>query len=494
MEHPPRPMASPKTGPSTSLVLTIVCLGVFSTALDQTVVVTALPSVMLDIKIPLADIDRASWIITGYLLGYTAAMPLFGRISDVYGYRLVYQASLVIFSVGSLLVALASSLEWTVAARVIQAIGGGATVPISMAMVSQVMPPGRRGLGMGMVGAAAEAGSMLGPLYGGAIIHLLGWRWIFWLDIPQSALLIAAFALLRNHKNEGLRVDYLGSALLAAALTVLSVALSRRETFTLTSAVPYLLVGLSALLFLVLVVVERRTAQPLLATFLFRSWAFIAANVTQLLVGVALIMALVNIPLMANTVMGKEPLAGGLHLIRLTGAIPLGAVAGGYLIGRLGIRPVTVAGLALMALGLFFMGRWEIDVGEPWLTLHLATGGLGFGLVIAPIMVTALGPAPEDYRGTAASLVTVSRMVGMALGLAALSAWGVEHLHGLTAGLELPLPVQGETAEALRTRQVEYQEALSEAGLTLFRDFFRVAAVISLAAIIPALGMRHAER
>ncbi len=491
MELSPRPTASLRAGPSTPLVLAIVCLGVFSTALDQTVVVTALPSVMLDIKIPLADIDRASWIITGYLLGYTAAMPLFGRISDVYGYRLVYQASLVIFSVGSLLVALASNLEWMVGARVIQAIGGGATVPIGMAIVSQVMPPGRRALGLGMVGAAAEAGSMLGPLYGGAIIHLLGWRWIFWLDIPQSALLIAAFALLRNHKNEGLRVDYLGGILLAAALTVLSIALSRRETFTLTSAVPYLLVGLAALLFLVLVVVERRTLQPLLATFLFRSGAFIAANVTQLLVGVALIMALVNIPLMANTIMGKEPLAGGLHLMRLTGAIPVGALAGGYLIGRLGIRPVTVAGLALIALGLFFMGRWEIDVGEPWLTLHLVTGGLGFGLVIAPIMATALGPASEDYRGTAASLVTVSRMVGMALGLAALSAWGVEHFQGLTSGLELPLPVQGETSEALRVRQVEYQAALSEAGLTLFQDFFRVAAIISLAAIIPTLGMRQ---
>lgn len=174
-----------RTGSSAPLVLTIVCLGVFSTALDQTVVVTALPSVMLDIKVPLTKIDQASWIITGYLLGYTVAMPLVGRISDVYGRARIFQVSLVLFAVGSLLVALASNLPEIIAARVIQAVGGGATVPIGMAIAISVMPPGRRGLAVGLVGAAAEAGSMMGPLYGGTIIDLLSWRWIFWLDMPQ---------------------------------------------------------------------------------------------------------------------------------------------------------------------------------------------------------------------------------------------------------------------------------------------------------------------
>ena len=482
------------TAPSGTVVLTIVCLGVFSTALDQTVVVTALPSVMLDLKIPLTEIDRASWIITGYLLGYTVAMPLVGRISDVYGYARVYQASLLIFSVGSLLVALASNLPWMVGARVIQAVGGGATVPISMALAIGSVPLGRRALAVGLVGAAAEAGSMIGPLYGGAIIHAMGWRWIFWLDIPQSALLIGALALLRNQRSIGARVDYLGGALLAGALAVLTIALSRREVFTVSSGTPYLLAALGVFLVVVLAIVERRTWQPLLAPFLFRSMSFITANATQSLVGVALIMAMVNVPLMTNTVMGKEPLEGGLQLMRLTGAIPVGAVAGAYLLGKLGVRSVTVAGLGLTASAFFLMSNWEADIGDPWLTLHLVTGGLGFGLVIAPIMVTALSAASEDYWGTAASLVTVSRMVGMALGLAALSAWGVEHFQALTAGLELPLPMQGETAEALRGRQAEYESGLLQAGVSLFQDFFRVAAFISLAAIIPALAMRPSRR
>ena len=184
-------------GASAPLVLAIVCLGVFTTALDQTVVVTALPSVMLDLKIPLSEIDDASWIITGYLLGYTVAMPLVGRISDVYGYVRIYQVSLLLFGLGSILVALASNLTEMVGARVIQAVGGGATVPISMAIAASVMPPGRRGLALGLV-AAAEAGSVLGPLYGGSIIQLLGWRWIFWLDVPQTAVLVALLFLLHN--------------------------------------------------------------------------------------------------------------------------------------------------------------------------------------------------------------------------------------------------------------------------------------------------------
>ena len=140
------------------------------------------------------------------------------------------------------------------------------------------------------------------------------------------------------------------------------------------------------------------------------------------------------------------------------------------------------------------MSGWEIDVREPWLTLHLVTAGVGFGLVIAPIMVTALSAATEDYWGTTASLVTVSRMVGMALGLAALSAWGMEHFQGRTAGLELPLGVGGESAQQLQMEREEYQTALSQAGLTLFRDFFRVAGALALVAFIPALGMKLTRR
>ena len=475
---------------SASLGLLIVGLGAFVTALDQTVVVTALPEVMLDLKVPVVELDRVSWVVTAYLLGYTAVMPLMGRLADVYGLPRVYRGGLVVFAVGTSLVAISPDLEWMIGARVVQAIGGGATLPIGIAIAFTLLPPHRRGLAVGVVVAAAEAGSMLGPAYGGAIVELSSWRWIFWLNVPQSAVIFLALLWIPNRPQPGERVDYLGGALIALTLLVLSLALSREGLFTFTSPTPFLLIVVGLGLALAVLVVERRSLQPLLAPFLFRSRAFLTANATQLLEGVAFIIALVTVPLMANTVMGKDPLTGAWWLLRLTAAIPVGAVAGGFAVGYLGVRPVTILGLGLAAVGLFLVGTWDLDIGEPWLTVHLMIAGAGFGLNNAPIMTRALGSAGDQYRGTAASLVTVSRMIGMALGLAALSVWGVEHFQVLTTGLELPIQQPGETGEALLARLAEYNTSLNDAGLDLFRNFFHIAAGVCLAAIVPALLMR----
>ena len=487
-------MTGERGTPPAPLVLTIVGLGAFVTALDQTVVVTALPSVMLDLKIPFTQLDRVSWIITSYLLGYTVAMPLIGRLGDVYGYARVYQVSLVVFTVGTCLVAVSSSLEWMVGARVIQAVGGGATVPIGMAIASNALPRRQQGLALGIVGASAEAGSMLGPAYGGAIVELLNWRWIFWLNVPQSALLFLGLMWLPSRRDLQSRVDYLGGALLVATLAVLSLALSQGGVFTLSSAKPFIIGAPVLVLGAALALQERRSCQPLLAPLFFRSRAFLAANLAQLLVGVSLIIAMVTVPLMANTVMAKPPFTGALWLLRLTVLIPVGAVLGGLALPMVGVRAVTVAGLAMVALGLFLASTWDMGVTEPQLTLHLAAAGFGFGLVIAPIATRAINAVPEDYRGTAASLVVVARMLGMTLGLAALSAWGVEHFQVLTAGLESPFSQPGDTGEGLQTRVEEYTTQVAAAGLSLFHTFFRIAGGAALAAIPVALAMGGERR
>ena len=409
---------------STWAILTIAGLGAFIAALDQTVVVTALPSVMLDLKIPITQLDRVSWIITAYLLGYTVAMPLIGRLGDVYGYPRVYQASLVVFCIGTSLVAISHNFEFMIGARVIQAIGGGATVPLGMALATSLVPPEKRALALGVVGGAAEAGSMLGPAYGGAIVELSSWRWIFWLNVPQSAIVFVALMRLPNHRTPDARVDYLGGGLLIVALFLVSLALSRSDFFTLDSPIPFILAVAGLGVGGVLVLVERRVWQPLLAQVFLRSWAFIMANLTQALVGVSLILAMVTVPLTADTVMLKDPFTGAMWLLRMTGVIPVASVIGGWLVPRLGERPLTVAGLLMVAAGLFLCSRWEIGVDDPELTLQLLLAGVGFGLVIAPILHRALQAVGEDYRATAASLVTVARMMGMTLGLAAMSAWG----------------------------------------------------------------------
>lgn len=466
---------------SESVVLGIICLSVFSTALDQTVVVAALPVVMVDLEIPLTDLDRASWIITAFLVSYTVTMPLAGRLSDVYGRVRMFQWALVVFAIGSAFVAISPNFYWVVPARVFQAIGGGATVPIGLAMAVAVVSPERRGIAIGLVAAAAEAGSVVGPLYGGAIIEWVGWRWIFWLDVPQSLLLIALLSVLPNRPNPAAKMDYFGALMLGAALTVLTMALAQRSIFTMESIYPYLTVLAGLLLVGVLVVAERKAVQPLLASFLYTSRAFVSANIAQFLVGVALIMALVCVPLMAATIMEKQPLVSALHLVRLTAAIPVGAVVGGYILRWAGVRPVCITGLVFMGAGLLFMSGWETEVDELRLTLPLIAAGLGFGLVIPPIGVSALSAAPSDYWGAAASLITASRMVGMALGLAALSAWGIERFYSLTSHV-----VPSESYEAT-------EAVLIDAGVTVFQNLFMIAGFLSLLAILPALLMKPEE-
>ena len=467
-----------RLGSSQSVVLGILCLGVFSTALDQTVVVAALPLLMVDLEIPLTDLDKASWIITGYLISYTVAMPLAGRLSDVYGRVRIFQVALVVFALGSGLVALAPNFTWIVPARVIQAVGGGATVPIGLAMAVAAVSTEKRGLAIGLVAASAEAGSVVGPLYGGYIIEWIGWRWIFWFDVPQSLLLIGLMAILPNRANPDAKMDYFGALALGAALTVLTVALAQRSIFTAESVYPYLALAAGAILIGVLITVERRAVQPLLASFLYTSRAFLSSNIAQFLVGVALIMALVCVPLMAGTVMERGPLESALSLVRLTAAIPVGALVGGYILRWTGVREVCIVGLALMATGLLFMSGWETEVGELRLTLPLVAAGLGFGLVIPPIGVSALSAAPSDYWGAAASLVTASRMLGMALGLAALSAWGIERFYSLTADVSI-----GSNFE-------ETEAILIEAGVTVFQNLFMISGFLSLIAIVPALLMK----
>ena len=465
-------------GSSQPVILGILCLGVFSTALDQTVVVAALPRVMVDLEIPLTDLDTASWIVTAYLISYTVAMPLAGRLSDVYGRVRMFQAALVVFAIGSALVAVAPDFNWIVPARVIQAVGGGATVPIGLAMAVAVVSPEKRGIAIGLVAAAAEAGSVIGPLYGGAIIEWIGWRWIFWLDVPQSLILIALLAILANRANPAAKMDYFGALMLGAALTIITIALAQRSIFTGESVYPYLMIAVGVILIGALVIVERRAAQPLLAPFLYTSRAFISSNIAQFLVGISLIMALVCVPLMATTVMEKPTWESALHLVRLTAAIPVGAVVGGYILRWTGVRPVCITGLVFMGAGLLIMSGWETEVNELRLTAPLVAAGLGFGLVIPPIGVSALSASPSDYWGAAASLVTASRMVGMAMGLAALSAWGIERFYSLTADVGL-----GSNFE-------ETEAILIGAGVTVFQDLFMIAGFLSLVAIVPTLLMR----
>ena len=466
--------------------LAIVSGAVLTAALDQTVVVTVLPEVMVGLKVAPTELDRAAWIITAYLLGFTAAIPLTARLADIHGHARLFRIALLVFGAGSLAAALAPGLSWLIGARVVQALGGGATIPVGMAMAVQAFPGTRRAIAVGVIGACAEAGMVLGPLYGGVITELLGWRWVFWLDVPQAVLLIWALRGFASARVSGARMDYAGGALLVAGLTLLVYATAQEAVFDASSPLPFALLGVGALIAGVLVLVERRAMQPMLPPSFFRSRQALAALLVKFLVGASLIMAMVTVPLMANTALGRTPLEGGLQLMRMTGAMPIGALAGGYLSSRIGERPVTIAGLAVGAVGVFLMSGWTADIADPVMTLHLATAGLGFGLVIAPVFVTAMDAATAEYQATSASLVTAARMVGMTFGMATLAAWGVGEFEEATAGLHLPLPSTDLSASEYEARLDVYQSEISHASIALFQDFFRISLGLLLAALLPS--------
>src|SRR6266700_4129770 len=477
---------------------------VFLTALDQTVVVTALPHIIVDLQIPVTQLDRAAWIISGYLLGYVVAMPLMGRVSDMYGRRRVFITCLCIFALGSLFCALAPvlgdnvsldflqgigidvsspGLIWLVAARFVQAAGGGAVVPVAMAVAGDFYGEKRRGLALGLIGMVTEAGGVLGPLYGSVIVQYggfsiplgssilqtSGWQTIFYLNLPIVAVLLVfiwrlvppgklPFAGGQETINTRQRVDLPGALLLGASLVCLTLGLSQEAAQ----------VGPAA-------------SGPGSAPIQNNPW-LIAAALASLLVGTALIIAMVDIPIFVATVLGRSAIDSGLALLRLTAMIPVGALIGGWLCSIISCRLTALLGLVPTAIGFWLMHLWPLDVGWTQITISTLIGGLGFGLVIAPIGTTAINAASSRQIGMASSVVTVLRMVGMILGLAALTSWGLGRFRALAAAFKPPPGVSAFSA-AYNTLYGQY---LVVSAHEVYTAIFLAAGVLCIVALVPA--------
>lgn len=472
----------------------VVCIGVFIGALDQTSVVTALPAMMTDLGLTIDRLDDLAWVVTSYLLGFTVAMPLLGRVGDTYGSHHLYLGALVLFAAGSLLAALAPSLEWLLASRIIQAIGGGALLPAAITIACDRIPRHRWPVVFGVIGASAEAGAVLGPLYGGIITDWIGWRWIFWTNIPLVTVLASlAIVIPKSRRSQG-RLDLLGGLLLATGLVLIVVGLGQRALFHFDSMMAIALVSAGVLVVLALVIVERRAEVPIVATALFRQKVFVAALSTQFLVGGALVLALVTIPLMANTILSLSPLEGGLRLMKMTGAIPIGVVLSGYLVRRVGVRIPTLIGLILALGALLLMSTWDTTTSDPYLSIHLAGAGLGFGLVIPPLIVSAIDVSSDSSWSTSAAWSTASRTFGMSIGLAVLTAWGMNYFQMLASGLTFPALMSLGSDATFEAQITTYELGIADASLRVFSWFFRIGALLVGLALIPAMYLVRAER
>jgi MFS transporter, DHA2 family, triacylglyceride efflux pump len=426
-------------------------LAVLLGALDTYVVVTIMTDIMQTVGIPINKIQRVTPIITWYLLGYIAAMPLLGRLSDRFGRKLILQFSLATFAVGSVVTALSTDLTMLVIGRLIQGVASGALLPVTLALAADLWAARSRAAVLGGIGAAQELGSVLGPLYGIGVVLLLGkWQDVFWINVPLTviAMVLIHFSL-PSHDRSGhpQRVDVVGGVLLAIALGLAVIGLYNPapDGKQVLPSYGLPLVGGAVVAAIAFAVWERFARTRLIEPAGVRFVPFLSSLGTSMCAGAALMVTLVNVELFGQGVLGKDQTEAAFLLLHFLIALPIGALVGGWIATKIGDRVVAVVGMLIAAGAYYLVSKWGIDVlsarhhlgpvSLPALDTDLALAGVGLGLVIGPLTSAALRVVPPAQHGIASSLVVVARMTGMLIGVAALTAWGLYRFNQILATL-----------------------------------------------------------
>lgn len=489
-------------------LLLIAGVGLFVTALDAYVVVTLLPAMVADVGLTIDRFEQATPIVTGFLGGYIVAMPLLGAYSDVRGRAPVYAFCMLIFAIGSAITATAgvwtfAGLPWLVAGRFLQGLGGGGLVPLSLALAADLYRDRRRTLALGSVAALQEAGSVFGPLYGAtlaaAAVGAGGWRFVFWLNLPLAAfcaagLLFGSRTQSRFDSTAAKSLDWAGAALLGGGLGLVVLALYPDDPNT--HATSGLLIPIGVLSLIVLALYVRRQVthlEPLIPRHLLRSRPFVGATLSNLLIGVALMVVLVDVPLLGRLVFKLDQLGSGILLSRFLIGVPVGAILGGLIATRIGPRATAVAGMLLATAAFAQMAGWQsnelsVRVGAvPVTDMALGMCGLGFGVVIAPLAATVLDLTRAEHHGLASSLVVLSRTMGMLIGLSALTAYGLYRFHQILGTPQLTDP-------DVRARVDHLERLVGAAFLQEYREIFVIAAGLCvLAALVAGLTIGRSQ-
>ncbi|MFZ4815103.1 MAG: MFS transporter [Phototrophicaceae bacterium] len=546
---PPIASAKPKNRINPWLVIAFIAIPVFVGSLDLTVVSAFLPELILELELPLQDnLDEASWIVSGYLLAYTVSLTFTGRLSDIVGRRAVYVACLLLFIAGSVWVALAEGTpsNWierllrrfgqrpdpaivdlisVIVGRVIQAIGAGALVPVSMALVGDMFPPERRAQPLGLIGALDTLGWVLGHLYGGLLLQLpvpiafartigetvtpiannpgfatLPWQGLFWINVPLSLLALGMLLWgLRDvpQARSGGRFDYIGTALIVGALILLNLSLGGNiETSTASSfedmgTLPaFALQGtIGAVVLLVLFVIwELRHKDPLMNIQMFTQRNFAAGSLSNLFVGFCLMIGLVAVPILINvrqesvSDLRAAALEVGLLLSTLTVPMAIATIPGGWISSRFGYRATTIGGLLISAVGFAIVWQtWELNISTFNISWQMAIVGIGLGLTFAPITAAVINDANDRDRGMASALVLILRLVGMTLSVSILTSYSLSEVNRLAA------LVLGDSASA---DPFLYAQTYAEIAVQVLAQLGLIGTVVALVGCIPAAFMR----
>jgi EmrB/QacA subfamily drug resistance transporter len=415
-------------------------LALLISSLDQTIVSTALPTIVSD----LGGLSQLSWVITGYLLASTVSTPLWGKLGDLYGRKPLFQASIVLFLAGSALCGLSQNMVELIVFRAVQGLGAGGLLVLVQAIIADVVPPRDRGRYQGLFGAVFGVTSVGGPLLGGFFVDTLSWRWIFYLNLPigAAALLVIALALPAASEQRHHTIDYLGTVLLAVAATSLVMLTTLGgNVYPWASAPTYLLAIAGVVCIIGFVLAERRAAEPVMPLELFRNRVFIYACAIGFAVGFALFGATTYLPLFMQVVNGASPTVSGLRLLPMVLGLLLTSILSGQLISRLGRYKIfPIIGTALMTVGLFLLSRMNEQTSLLTESLSMLVLGLGLGLVFQVLVIAVQNAV--DYRnlGAATSDATFFRSIGGSFGTAVFGAIFSNQLAGHLSSLASTLP------------------------------------------------------
>ncbi|MEV7685364.1 DHA2 family efflux MFS transporter permease subunit [Streptomyces bungoensis] len=393
-------------------------LGLLLAALDQTIVATALPTIVSD----LGGLEHLSWVVTAYLLASTAATPLWGKLGDQYGRKRLFQTAIVVFLIGSALCGMAQDMPQLIAFRALQGLGGGGLMVLSMAIVGDIVPPRERGRYQGLFGAVFGATSVLGPLLGGLFTEHLSWRWVFYVNLPVGvvALAVIATALHIPRRTAHHVIDYLGTLLIAAVATCLVLVASLGgTTWAWGSAQIIGLAVLGVVLAVAFVAVERRAAEPVLPLKLFGIRTFSLAALISFIVGFAMFGAMTYLPTFLQVVHGISPTMSGVHMLPMVFGLLLSSTASGQIVSRTGRWKVfPIAGTAVTTIGLLLLHRLDEHSSTAVMSVYFFVFGLGLGLVLQVLVLVVQNAVSYEDLGVATSGATFFRSIGASFGVA----------------------------------------------------------------------------
>ena len=396
--------------------------GMFLAALDQSIVGTALPRITSE----LGGLDKLSWVVTAYLLTSTASTPLWGKISDIYGRKLVFQAAIVAFLLGSLLCGLAQGITELIAYRAVQGLGGGGLFALALATMGDIVPPRERGRYGGYFGAVFGTSSVLGPVLGGAFADGPGWRWIFFINVPIgiAALVITSMALRIPHVRRDHVIDYLGAATIVAAVSsFLLFTTWAGPDHGWGSPLALSLVGAGVVLTGLFIAVEARAVEPIIPLELFRISVFSTSNLFSFIIGFAMFGGIIFLPLYLQVVQGMSPTRSGLALLPMVVGIFSTSISSGIIMSRTGrYKAFPILGAATVLVALYFLSRLSVDTPYWQAALSIYLFGAGLGLTMQIIITVVQNSVDKKHMGTATSSVTFFRSMGGTFGAAVFGA------------------------------------------------------------------------